>query len=196
MYRAMARRTRSWYGNTPQEGLHVNSQGARYAVRIGANNLEDESTPGGYRVARRYMTITAACLRTARVVERDHDGRKEWALVGGDGGVLKWFGTKKPSDEAVEREENRVNMFKHMDKGAARSIEDILEFSLQLQEQLTKLVNGVGAIPANDVFNMFAQGGAPISREAFDFIVEGLVEAGSFSLVGGMLMSNEIAQKD
>jgi hypothetical protein len=81
-------------------------------------------------------------------------------------------------------------------KDAAHSPEDILEFSLQLQAQLTKLVNGVGAIPANDVFNMFAQGGAPISREAFDFIVEGLVEAGSFSLVGGMLMSNEIAQKD
>ena len=157
--------------------------------------IEDESAPGGYRVARRYMTITAACLRTAVLEQRDHDGRTEWALVGGNG-VLKWFGTKKPSAEAVQREEDRVKMFEHMNKDAAHSIEDILEFSLQLQAQLTKLVNGVGAIPANDVFNMFAQSGAPISREAFDFIVEGLVEAGSFSLVGGMLMSNEIAQKD
>ena len=85
-------------------------------MRIGADNLEDESAPGGYRVARRYMTITAACLRTARVVERDHDGRTEWALVGGNGDVLKWFGTKKPSAEAVQREEDRVKMFEHMDE--------------------------------------------------------------------------------
>lgn len=43
------------------------------------------------------------------------DGR--WALVSKDGDkVLKWFGTSKPSDKEVAREERRVNYFKHLAK--------------------------------------------------------------------------------
>ena len=117
MYRAMARRTHSWYGNTPQESLHVKSQGERYAVRIGADNLEDESAPGGYRVARRYMTITAACLRTARVVERDHDGRKEWALVGGNGRRPQMVRDQEAECRGGPSvKKKRVKMFEHMDE--------------------------------------------------------------------------------
>jgi len=78
---------------------------------------------------RRYVTITAACLRRTAVLEqRDHDGRKEWALVGGNGRVLKWFGAKKPSTEAVQREENRVKMFEHMDDSKSASISKTAKF--------------------------------------------------------------------
>ena len=42
-------------------------------------------------------------------------GRKEWALVSKKSRrVLKWFGTRKPSEEAVKKEERRVQYFKHM----------------------------------------------------------------------------------
>lgn len=45
-------------------------------------------------------------------------GKKEYALVStsSPGKVLKYFGVNKPSDEAVEKEERRVNYFKHRKK--------------------------------------------------------------------------------
>lgn len=44
-------------------------------------------------------------------------GVREWALVSvSNQKVLKWFGKKKPSKDLVEKEENRVQMFKHMKK--------------------------------------------------------------------------------
>lgn len=54
--------------------------------------------------------------RTARLVEkyRKDKDRKEWALLESDGPrVLKWFGTTKPSDERVLKEERRIQYFKH-----------------------------------------------------------------------------------
>lgn len=46
---------------------------------------------------------------------RAKTGRKEWALVSVSkpGKVLKWFGIKKPSEEAVAHEEARVEYYKH-----------------------------------------------------------------------------------
>jgi len=46
---------------------------------------------------------------------REEKDRKEWALVSksDNSKVLKWFGTEKPSDEAVEKEERRVQYFKN-----------------------------------------------------------------------------------
>lgn len=46
-------------------------------------------------------------------------GKKEWALVSTSdpSKILKWFGGRKPSDEAVAKEEKRVQYFKHT-KGA------------------------------------------------------------------------------
>jgi hypothetical protein len=52
---------------------------------------------------------------------REETGRKEWALVSrkpdkrtGKRKILYWFGTEKPSEEKVMKEEKRVQMFKHM----------------------------------------------------------------------------------
>lgn len=50
---------------------------------------------------------------------RKEKDRKEWALVSRKPGksgkrkVLYWFGTKKPSKESVQKQEKRVQYFKH-----------------------------------------------------------------------------------
>jgi hypothetical protein len=53
---------------------------------------------------------------------REETDRKEWALVSRKPDqrtdkrkILYWFGTEKPSEEKVIKEEKRVQMFKHMD---------------------------------------------------------------------------------
>jgi len=64
-----------------------------------------------------YANNRIVAVLTQRVNDK---GQKEWALVshskGKDGKrkVLKWFGKGKPSDKAVKKEEDRVQMFKHM----------------------------------------------------------------------------------
>lgn len=56
-------------------------------------------------------------MKTAIVKQkhREETGKKEWALVSKSdpSKVLKWFGTAKPSDEAVQKEEARIQFFKH-----------------------------------------------------------------------------------
>lgn len=49
-------------------------------------------------------------------------GKKEYALVSisSPGKVLKWFGSEKPSEETVKKEEARVEFFKH--KSRKRSL--------------------------------------------------------------------------
>jgi hypothetical protein len=52
----------------------------------------------------------------SRLVQRHNDktDQQEWALVSKKSDrVLKWFGARKPSDEAVKKEERRVQYFKH-----------------------------------------------------------------------------------
>lgn len=62
------------------------------------------------RVAQRYLSRQAV-LRQKYHEEKD---RQEWALMDSKGErVLKWFGTRKPSDEAVLKEERRIQYFKH-----------------------------------------------------------------------------------
>lgn len=41
--------------------------------------------------------------------------RSEWALVSTSkpGKILKWFGVKKPTENRVQKEEKRVQFFKH-----------------------------------------------------------------------------------
>lgn len=40
--------------------------------------------------------------------------RTEWALVSRRGGrVLRWFGTSKPSESRVAKEERRIQYFRH-----------------------------------------------------------------------------------
>lgn len=53
-----------------------------------------------------------ALLRKKR---REDKNRIEWALISRSKPqkVLKWFGTKKPSAERVQKEENRIQWFKH-----------------------------------------------------------------------------------
>jgi hypothetical protein len=44
--------------------------------------------------------------------------RTEWALISEKNGkVLKWFGPEKPSKETVQKEEDRINYFKHKEDG-------------------------------------------------------------------------------
>lgn len=62
------------------------------------------------RVAARYMGKTAILKQK----KREETGEVEWALFDSKGKrVLKWFGAKKPSDEAVLKEERRIQFFKH-----------------------------------------------------------------------------------
>lgn len=45
---------------------------------------------------------------------REDKNRSEWALMDSKGKrVLKWFGTEKPSEERVKKEERRIQYFKH-----------------------------------------------------------------------------------
>ena len=51
---------------------------------------------------------------------REEKKRKEWALVSrkpdkktGERRVLFWFGLKKPSKERVQKQEKRIQWFKH-----------------------------------------------------------------------------------
>lgn len=55
-------------------------------------------------------------LKTAILVQKKNQktDKLEWALVSKkDRKVLKWFGSKKPSDERVQKEEKRIQFFKH-----------------------------------------------------------------------------------
>lgn len=47
---------------------------------------------------------------------RKSTGEMEWALVSNhnSGKILKWFGKSKPSPLAVQKEEERVEKYKHM----------------------------------------------------------------------------------
>lgn len=62
------------------------------------------------RVAARYRAKTAILKQK----KREETDQVEWALFDSKGKrVLKWFGAKKPSDEAVAKEERRIQYFKH-----------------------------------------------------------------------------------
>lgn len=43
-------------------------------------------------------------------------GKKEWALASkkDPSKILKWFGTEKPSEDEVLKQERRVQYFKHL----------------------------------------------------------------------------------
>ena len=45
----------------------------------------------------------------------EKNGKLEWALasVSSPGKILKWFGENRPSEEAVAKEEKRVQYFKN-----------------------------------------------------------------------------------
>ena len=55
-------------------------------------------------------------IKIAILVQRKNKktNKLEWALVSRkDRKVLKWFGAKKPSKERVQKEERRIQFFKH-----------------------------------------------------------------------------------
>jgi hypothetical protein len=71
--------------------------------------------------------------REAKLVKkhREDTDREEWALVSRKtpSKVLQWFGTEKPSDEAVAKAEARVEFFKHQasdDEGGYKSAAQLL----------------------------------------------------------------------
>ena len=47
--------------------------------------------------------------------KRSRNGKMQWCLVSvkDPSKILKWFGTSKPSADAVAKEERRVSYFKH-----------------------------------------------------------------------------------
>jgi hypothetical protein len=58
---------------------------------------------------------------------REEKDRSEWALFDSKGKkVLKWFGPEKPSKERVQKEERRIQFFKHK-KGSNINIADDFE---------------------------------------------------------------------
>lgn len=63
------------------------------------------------------FNISNQLSKSARLVQkhREETDQKEWALVSKSTPtrVLKWFGASKPSDDAVAKEERRVQFFKH-----------------------------------------------------------------------------------
>lgn len=84
------------------------------------------------RVASRWM------VRIAILTQRQHEGRKEWALISkGSGKVLKWFGTSKPSEEAVAKEEKRIQFFKHK-SAAAQDVSSYYQLVVDITEGATK----------------------------------------------------------
>lgn len=52
------------------------------------------------------------------LTRRKHNGKLEWCLISRSNPmkILKWFGKSKPSDEAVAKEEARVEYFKHLNR--------------------------------------------------------------------------------
>ena len=62
-------------------------------------------------------TEKEACKKIAilRKKKNENTGKTEWALLGKKPPhrVLKWFGTQKPSEERVNKEESRIQYFKH-----------------------------------------------------------------------------------
>lgn len=74
------------------------------------------------------MDITKTILQTLENIVtgilvqkvREKTGKKEWALVTkkpdkrtGKRRVLYWFGSKKPSKESIDKQESRVQYWKH-----------------------------------------------------------------------------------
>lgn len=88
--------------------------------RTAAISLAFVLAEAAYRVAGLDDGRTAV-LRKKR---RKDKGRSEWALMDSKGErVLKWFGPEKPSEERVEKEERRIQYFKH--KGSSGSDGDV-----------------------------------------------------------------------
>lgn len=62
----------------------------------------------------------------ARLIQKynKHTERKEWALVSKKDSkkVLEWYGTRKPSEERVQKTERRVQYFKHVNAAEARLV--------------------------------------------------------------------------
>lgn len=60
------------------------------------------------------VRVAGICLSVLRRKFRKEKDRTEWALLDSSGKrVLKWFGEEKPSDERVQKEERRIQYFKH-----------------------------------------------------------------------------------
>jgi transcription termination factor NusB len=75
-------------------------------------------------------------IKTAILVQKKNKNTNllEWALVSRkDRKVLKWFGEKKPSDERVQKEEKRIQFFKHQSERLEK-IQKLEEESNQIEE--------------------------------------------------------------
>ncbi len=70
-------------------------------------------------IAYRIANLSAERIAILQKKYREDKGHSEWALMDHKGKrVLKWFGTEKPSKERVQKEERRIQFFKH--QGSSR----------------------------------------------------------------------------
>ena len=68
----------------------------------------------GWLLGRRKSRAGFSGLEIVRKVYRSETGREEWALLSRKTHrPLKWWGTQKPTQAMIDREERRVQFFKH-----------------------------------------------------------------------------------
>jgi len=81
----------------------------------------------GELVFRKASLLRQAILRQ-KVDEKD--GKKKWALLSRKKPhrVLKWFGSQKPSEETVQKEEKRIQYFKNRGGGVIDALRRSIEF--------------------------------------------------------------------
>ena len=85
-------------------------------------------------------------IKNAILVQRKNEKTNtiQWALVSKkDRKVLKWFGSQKPSDEAVKKEERRIQYFKHQGERIDRikKLAEEISFPKAEHEQLKSELN-------------------------------------------------------
>lgn len=117
---------------------------------------------------------------------RKDKGRSEWALLSKDGSrVLKWFGTRKPSEESVKKEEARVQYFKHKGGSTVARYDDGRDGD----------ECGPNSPARTGARKSLTYGVLP-SREEFDAAFDEEVPGGSFEIMSGELMGWKLPVPD
>lgn len=163
------------------------------------------------------FSLASAALRVAgldrvavlRKKYREDKKRSEWALLSKDGSrVLKWFGTQRPSDERVKKEEARVQYFKHQGAEDLRHDGMVYDWGRdawcdeegrcgpnspttpEAAEEAKRLIERTSAIRKSLTYGVLP------SREEFDAAFDEEVPGGSFEIMSGELMGSRLPVPD
>ncbi|HEY8096125.1 MAG TPA: hypothetical protein VIE65_08525 [Methylobacter sp.] len=104
-------------------------------------------------IAAKIANIRVSILRKKY---RKEKGRSEWALMDSKGKkVLRWFGERKPSDERVQKEEKRIQYFKHQGSKSDSTLWDRFPVYLATTaaNNYIKLLRH-GTIPDKNIFSV------------------------------------------